>query len=842
MNQEVRMQQEPNAKPRKVVVVNRSKGGWLVKLFLITAVLVILAGLAALGAAAWIVHDIKSELPNFSSISEYEPVMGTRVYAQDGTQIAEFAVEKREVVGYEKIPPRLVLAFIAAEDANFFNHHGFDPYYFTRAVVKNLKAGGFKEGASTITMQVARTFFLSREKKLLRKLKEIILAMFILEENLSKEDILWLYLNQIYLGHGAYGVQAASHTYFNKDVWELSLDEMAVLAGLPKAPGRDSPYRNLERATGRKRYVLRRMLEERFITKTEHDEALARPITLHPSMELFWQYAPHYSEHVRKYLYDKYGETELYKGGMHVVTAMNIQAQKYAQDALYYGLRSLDHRQGYRGPLAKIPADRRAEFLETLKTKYGDGPLERKPLYIALVTQVDDRKDEVHISLGAIEGVIPISTMRWARKPDPEGWWGNHQIKHPSQALSAGDVIYVRATDRDSVEKDLFWRLETPIDTGKLIFILEQEPKAQASIVSKDPQNGYTVAMVGGYAYEKSEFNRAYQACRQPGSAFKPLVYTAAIEKGWNVSTVILDAPIVDGEMERKWKPENYEESFKGEVSVRFALQHSLNIPAIKTLDYAGIERIKELSQRMGIRTNIQEDRSISLGSACLTVADLVDAYSAYPNGGRKTPTVYVTQILNQKGEILEDNRAYYDITLDIAEKLDRMEAAVLAPDHRVMPETTAFIMTWLLKQVIQGGTGSAAMALGLPTGGKTGTTNDSYDAWFVGFTPHLTTGVWIGHDDNSRPLGVKETGGQAALPIWLDFMKRTLKHAEPVDFPDVPGIHWVQVDRKTGRRAVEGATQTISAPFKIGTEPTETMIVEGEQNPDEFYKLPGIY
>lgn len=840
MSQDVKPAKTPA--PRKVVVTNARKGGCLLRLFFGLTLLGLLGLVAMAGAGAWLILEIKKELPDFQSVDEYEPVMGTRMYAQDGTQVAEFAVEKREVIGYERIPPLLVLAFLAAEDKNFFAHRGFDPYYFTRALIKNIKARSFKEGASTITMQVARTFFLSREKKLLRKLKEIVLAMAILEQNLSKEDILWLYLNQIYLGHGAYGVQAASRTYFNKEVWELELDEMAVLAGMPKAPGRDSPYRNIENATRRKRYVLRRMLEDGFISHADYETALNRPITLQPPPDLFFQYAPHYSEHVRKYLYNKYGERALYKGGMHVMTAMNVQAQKYAQDALYFGLRSLDRRQGYRGPLAQIPENRRGEFLERLKAKYGAEPLTRKRIYIGLVTAVDDRKGETTVSIGSTEAVIPLDTMRWARKPDPETWFGSALIRRPGQALAAGDVIYVRATDREAVKKEQFWRSEEPIAPSQLIFVLEQEPAAQASLISKDPKNGYTAAMVGGYAFERSEFNRAYQACRLPGSAFKPFVYTAAIEKGWNVSTVIIDAPIVDGEMEWKWKPENYEESFKGEVSVRFAMQHSLNIPAIKALDYAGIENVKATAQRMGIRTNIQEDRSISLGSACVTNADLVDAYSAYPNGGWKTPTVYVTQILTQNAEILEDNRGYYDITLDIAEKMARMEAEILSTDHRVLPESTAFIMTWLLQQVVQGGTGAAALALGKPAGGKTGTTNDQYDAWFVGFTPHLTTGVWIGHDDNSRHLGVRETGGRAALPIWLDFMQRALRNAAPMEFPTVPGIHWVEVDRKTGRRAVEGASQTIRAPFKTGTEPTETMIVEGEQDPDEFYKMPGIY
>jgi len=826
---------------KKVVVDNPGKGGLIkiLKIALITGVVLSIIGFAAL---CTLVYYLKQDLPSTADVTNYKPIIGTSVYAHDGTRIADFAIEKRLVLPYDRIPAKMVLAFVAAEDQNFFSHFGIDPVGILRAAVKNFKAGGIKEGASTITMQVARTFFLSREKKFIRKLNEIILAVFELEPNLTKEEIMWLYLNQIYLGHGAYGVQQAAKTYFDKDVWELKVDEMAVIAGMPKAPGRDSPFINMEKAIGRKNYVLGRMLSEGYVSQEEYDAAIARPITLKHSPELFFEYAPHYAEHVRKYIYDKYGETALYKGGMRVDTALDMQAQYYAQEALYYGLRNLDHRQGYRGPLANIPEGKYEEMIKNLEKKYAKKGLERDYLYIGLVTDVSDKKKRTEVQVGRWKAYIPFDTMKWARKPREDVRWEHDLIKRPSQALKKGDVIYVRPSDPVGIKERFDFRHSYAIDPSSMIWILEQTPKAQSAILSKEPDSGYVVAMVGGYNFEESEFNRAFQACRQPGSAFKPIVYSAAIEKGWNVSTTILDSPIVDGEWKWKWKPENYGAKFKGEVSLRYALQNSLNIPAIKTLDYVGIERSKEMAIRMGVKTNIQEDRSISLGSACATVNDMVNVYAHFANKGKKPRTVYVTRVIDRDGNVLEDNRNYYDITLDPREKLDRLEQEALSNDEQILSENDAFIMAWLLTQVVKGGTGVGALPLNRPCGGKTGTTNDNYDAWFIGFTPDIVTGVWIGHDDNSRTLGKVETGGKAALPIWLDYMKRTLDGKEVLDFEAPPAISWMMVNKVNGKKAVEGAMQTIKAPFRPGEKPAETMIIEGEQDPDELYKMTDLY
>ncbi len=829
------------AHKKKVVVVNTGGGGFFSLLKKVLLIAVILGLFSSAGMCYWL-WTLKQDLPVFDSVDQYEPLLGTMMYSDDGTPIAEFAIEKRMIVPYDKIPRLLILAFVSAEDQNFFYHLGIDPEAISRAFIKNVKVMGFKEGGSTITMQLARTFFLSREKKLIRKIKEVLLAIFELEWNLSKEEILWLYLNQIYLGHGAYGVQQASHIYFGKDVWELDVSQMAILAGLPKAPGRDSPASHPERARKRQRYVLSRMAKEGYISEEERRQALEKPIETVESTNLFLDRAPYFSEHVRKYLYNKYGAKTLYEGGMQVYTTVDLNATELAQQGLTRGLRALDRRQGWRGPLANIPKSQWQSFRDKVKGKFGEFQPIRNVIYPGLVVEVNDRQEWARIVVGDFEAKMHLENIRWARKPDPDVYWEWNPLSRISKALVEGDVVYVRPTDKKGIKGKLDFRSFKGVDRDQIIWDLEQIPKANSALMAKDPESGYVVSMIGGFAFEYSEFNRAVQACRQPGSAFKPVVYTAALEKGWTVSTMILDAPIVTGQHKFRWKPENYGEDFKGEVSVRYALSHSINIPAIKALDHAGIDGVRNLATKLGIRTPVAGDRSVALGSTCLTVEDLVNAYSHFPQGGLKPRTVYIKMIMDRNGEILEDNRTYYDMQLDVAEKLEKLEEEVLSQRERVLDAQTSFLATWLMQEVVRSGTGAAAKVLGRPVGGKTGTTNDYYDAWFCGFTPNLVTGVWIGHDDNSRPLGRYETGGHAALPIWLDFMKPYHEGLPVIDFKVPPGIVWKYVDIKTGREAVKGTLHVIRAPFKYGTGPEEKMKIEGEVDEDEFFKGDDIF
>lgn len=824
---------------KRVVVVN-SPGGCLKRLFWAALIVIVLLGFAGAGVVGYYTYKWKADLPSaFQTIDDYHPVLGSKVVTADGQLLADFSIEKREIVPFEQIPKRVMQAFIAAEDANFFDHYGFDPWYFMRAMGKNMAARRFKEGASTITMQLARTFFLSREKKIERKAKEILLSVFVLEKNLSKRDILYLYLNQIYLGHGAYGIGQAAHTYFDKNIQDLSLGEIAVLAGLPKAPGRDSPFVNMARATERREYVLRRMQEEGYISKEEMQEALSQPIQLHEAPDPFLATAPDYSEHLRKYVYNKYGEETLYKGGLLIEGAVDLRAQRDAMGAVFYGLRQMDRREGYRGPSAELTDKAQIDaFLANAKAEYGD-TLDRTHFYWGVVTAASEKQATVRVADHS--GTIPLESIRWARKPNPAVGPDSQPLRKVSDALKVGDVILVRPTDSKGIKDRLDFRSHEPVDANGLLWDLWEDPLAQSAIFSKDPATGYVKAMVGGLDYEKSEFNRAVQACRQPGSAFKPIVYTAAIDSDWNVSTIILDAPIVAGEWNEQWKPDNFNQDFKGEVSLRYALQNSLNIPAIKTIEHVGVPKVKEYAQKMGIRTAIQDDPSIALGSACVTPEDLANVYAHFANYGKAPRTVFLKVLIDSTGKVLEDNRHYTDPTLGTAAIASRMEAEALNPPAQVLPEDTGYIMNWLLMQVVQGGTGSGASALGRPCAGKTGTTNDSYDAWFSGYTPDLVTVAWIGHDDNARPLGPNETGGHAALPIWLDYMQAYLKDKPVRTFPPAQGITWQTVDMLTGKKAA-GGDHVISAPFKPGTGPEESMTAAGEVSPDTFFKQGDVY
>jgi len=831
-----------NIPGRRVVVVNGNSGGGLFSILKKILLLCVFLSFAAGAGMCWWLYTLKEELPHFDSVEQYRPLLGTMLYSDDGAPIAEFAIEKRMIVSYEEIPRQLILAFVAAEDKNFFYHFGIDLQGISRAFIKNVKAGGFKEGASTITMQLARTFFLSREKKLIRKIKEVLLAIFELEGNLTKEEILWLYLNQIYLGHGAYGVQQAAHIYFGKDVWELDLHECAILAGLPKAPGRDSPYTHPERARKRQEYVLKRMLAEGYITEEERAAALALPVQTIAGSDLFLDKVPYFSEHVRIYLHQKYGGEALYQGGMQVYTTVDLNAAEDAQIALVHGLRMMDHRQGWRGPLAKLNPDQWQAFNDKVKERFGPIKLIRRNIYPGLVTEVNDRENRAKVRVGDVEAELLLEYMRWARTPDPEVYWEWNPLQRISKALAVGDVIYVRPTDAAGMKEKFDFASRGTVKAGELIWALEQVPKANASLIAKDPESGYVIAMEGGYAYEYSQFNRAVQACRQPGSAFKPIVYTAALEKGWTVSTPIIDAPIVTGQNKFRWKPDNYGEDFKGEVSVRYAMAHSINIPAIKALDYAGIDAVHNMATRLGISSPVAEDRSAALGSTCMTVEDLVNAYSHFPQGGLKPRTVYIKMILDRDGNVLEDNRVYYDLSLFVSEQLEKLEEEVLTERERVLDEKVAYLTTWLMQEVVRSGTGTPAMVLNRPIGGKTGTTNNYFDAWFCGFTPNLVAGVWIGHDDNSRPLGRQETGGHAALPIWVNFMQPYHEGLPVMNFTVPEGIVWKTVDMKTGREAIAGQTQLVRAPFIKGTGPEEKMHIDGEAEEDEFFKGDDIF
>ncbi|MBI3756047.1 MAG: PBP1A family penicillin-binding protein [Deltaproteobacteria bacterium] len=741
-----------------------------------------------------------STLPQLSSLHEYNPNIITKIYSGDNQVIGEFYIERRIVVPFSKIPTRLIKAFLAAEDAQFYQHKGIDYWSVLRAFYRNLTAGKIVQGGSTITQQVAKSFFLTPERNIGRKIKEALLA-YRIEKSLSKDDILHLYLNQIYLGNGAYGVQAAAEAYFGKDVENLSLAEAALLAGLPKAPSKYSPYHYPDVAKQRQEYVLRRMIEEGYITKDEEEKALRYTFKLKPKEIRSLWVGPYFTEHVRRYIDEKYGEDLLYRGGLQVYTTLNVEFQEAANEAAAFGLKEHDKRRGYRGPVKRLAKkDEMDAFLTEAITELNGKQLEPEKIYEGLVTAVNTQEQYFSVSIGPHKARLAFEDAAWAKlynpTDDPDG--GKNQ--DITRVIKIGDVIKAAVAGAGHAATD-----------GSIPVTLEQEPLTQASLIALEPATGYVRAMIGGADFTKSQFNRAVQAKRQPGSAFKPIIYAAALDKGYTAASVIIDSPIIFEEtvkgpvtgvdMETEWKPRNFEEKFYGPTTFRQALTHSRNVVTVKILKDIGAGYAIEYAKKLGIQSPLNNDLSLALGSSSLSLLELTSAYSTFANMGRRAEPVFITKITDKAGNILEETPAP---TLQ----------DVLSPQ-------TAFIMTNLLQGVIQEGTGQRAKALGRPAAGKTGTTNNLNDAWFVGFTPDILAGAWIGYDDE-RPLGHMETGARAALPIWLKFMQKATAGTAVKNFAVPEGVVFTKINKITGGPATPATENVIFEAFKQGTAPTE--------------------
>jgi penicillin-binding protein 1A len=750
-------------------------------------------------------------LPPIKSLEYYKPPIITKVFSDDGELIGEFCNERRIVVPIEQIPKVLSLAFVAAEDADFFRHKGIAYLSILRAMIRNFLAGRIVQGGSTITQQTVRSMVLSRERTLSRKIREVILAHRI-EKYLTKEEILYVYLNQIYLGHGNYGVEAAARDYFDKGVEEITLPEAALLAGLPKAPETYSPINHFEQAKQRQAYVLGRMVEEGYITRQEADEAQKAPLKIQSRENKFLNTAPYFTEYVRIYLKEKYGEEALYTQGLQVQTTVNLANQKAAQEALQTGLRELDRRQGYRGPEKVLKNDEIDAFCQEVAQSLTDKPLTAGETYLGVVTGFSKDNKQIFVRIGDKKGYIPFETMRWARSPDPEVDYTAAQLKTPEQALKVGYVI--RATVSEIPPKGL-WKLE-----------LEQEPEAQGALISMEIPTGYIRAMVGGKDFLESQFNRALQARRQPGSAFKPIIYAAALDWGLTPASIILDSPVIyyDTLKDGDWKPKNFEEEFHGPTTLRTALTKSRNVVTIKVMRDIGIPYTIKYAQRLGIESPLTPDLSLSLGSSEVTPLELVRAYAVFAAHGHLLTPLFIKQVADRDGEILEENQP-----LPLEADLGTSEGTIIEEDLKsgkmgmypqVISEQTAYIMTSLLQGVVQNGTGWRAKALGRPCAGKTGTTNEYSDAWFVGFTPDLITGVWVGFDEK-KSLGRFETGSRAASPIWVSFMQEVLAGKPARNFPIPEGIVFAKIDPKTGLLASPGAKEVVFECFKEGTQPT---------------------
>jgi penicillin-binding protein 1A len=786
--------------------------------------------LAAAGAVGLWLHFSRG-LPSIPSLEEYRPPVVTEVVSADGQLAGEFFVERRKVVPYERIPRRLIQAFVASEDQTFFEHRGIDLLGTLRAAVNTYVLRRRIQGGSTITQQTAKSLLVSAEgfeegtrRNLRRKIRELILATR-LESAFTKEEILYLYLNGVYLGHHSYGVQAAAENYFRKNVEDLSLAEAALVAGLPQAPTRYSPFSNPDSARSRRRYVLRRMFEDGYITAAERKAAEEAEVRVYPVDDVFRETAPFYVEQVRRQVVERYGNDRLLRDGLRVETAMNLETQRGAQAAMLQGLMEVDHRQGYYGPVLKVAGAERTELLARLSRAWPRGSLATGDYAVGVVTQVDDRDGLARVAVGEETGLLPISGMRWARRPNPEAYYPDALISRVSTALSPGDVVLVRRVERRQlVERELSRSPEAArhVPEAPLLLALEQEPRLQGALVSVEPFTGYVAAMVGGYDFDASEFNRAFQACRQPGSAFKPVVYSGAFEKlNFTPATLLTDAPIVyrDEESGVSWKPENFGSSFKGDVTVRDALVHSLNIPAVKVAAALGVDTLVAWAKQLGITTPVKRELGSAIGSSCTTLWDLANVYCLLDRYGERKQLTFVKRVLDRDGRLLEDHSAPSDPFVPLSTRLAAAAAAVQAPGERVMDERSAFITVHLLHEVATVGTGAQAARLGKPAAGKTGTTNDSFDTWFLGFTRDLFTGVWLGYDRNETPLARYETGGRAALPIWLSTMQAALRDRPQPDFPVPDGIAFVRIDPKDGT-PTDSLDQGVVEPFKVENQP----------------------
>jgi penicillin-binding protein 1A len=779
-----------------------------------------LGGTLTMGVFYWY---IVRPLPVIDSLQDYEPKLITRILARDGSLIRALAEERRVVVPIEQIPDDVKNAFVASEDSSFYEHDGLDYKGIVRALWTNIKAGGISQGGSTITQQVAKTFLLSSDRTVVRKLKDMVLALRI-EKRLQKNEILYLYLNQIYLGSGAYGVEMAAQTYFGKHVGELSLAEIAMIVGVVPAPNRYSPLRHMDSAKKRQQLVLGRMLEEGYITNEQHEIArkeevrvLARQVE---QTEIAGQY---FAEEVRRYLEKHYGAQKMLTGGLEVRTSVDLAKQSAGYRAVRRGLREHDRRLGYRGPIREVlPADWKSTLEEIAAEKNVATPGEL-PRVKALVTRVDDEKERVELALGPDRSVaLELADVSWARPADPQ---------------KDGVITWVTKVGQALKEGWLVWLEQQPGQDGAPRYALYQEPDAQGALLAYDVETGYVDAMIGGYDFDDSQFNRAVQAKRQPGSSFKPIIYSEALRHGYTLATIVYDTPMVfTDDLGNTWKPKNYSYRFDGPITLRDALARSRNIATVKILQDIGIPAVLQRAGALGIQEELEPNLSLALGSSEVTMLEMVRAYSAFASGGRIIEPIFILEIKDRNGEVLESNVKLAqsaqapvaadavqpepaELVQEIKAEVDREDDPDALPVGYGLDPVTSFLITDMLRAVVEEGTGQRAKELGRPIAGKTGTTNDLYDAWFIGFTPATVTGVWIGYD-NVRGLGKNETGSRAATPVFVDYMKDALKDQPLRDFVAPTGIEFARVDKGTGLRSVDPAATFM--PFAQGTAPAE--------------------
>ncbi|MFZ0071777.1 MAG: penicillin-binding protein 1A [Xanthobacteraceae bacterium] len=778
--------------------------------------------LVGVGAAAGLLWHFSKDLPDYSQLRDYEPPVMTRVHATDGSLIAEYARERRLYMPIQAVPKLVTNAFISAEDKNFYEHNGLDFSGIMRAgrvFIENYGTHRRPQGASTITQQVAKNFLLTNEVSLERKIKEALLALKI-ERTYSKDRILELYLNEIYLGFGAYGVAAASLLYFDKSVNELTIPEAAYLAALPKAPTELHPFRNRDRAVERRNYVIDRMREDGYITAAEADKAKKEPLNVTVRTRGAHIFASEYfAEEVRRTILEKYDEKRLYEGGLSVRTTLDPKLQAMARKALVDGIVGFDEQAGYRGPITKI--DVSGDWGVKLADVHALNDV--SPWRLAVVLNVSDQAARIGLQPnrepgGAVVrdrqvGNIALDGMKWAKQASDKF----KPVTRASQVLNPGDVVYVEPSAQDPSQ-----------------FRLHQVPEISGAMVVMDPLTGRVLAIVGGFSFDQSQFDRATQAMRQPGSSFKPIVYSAALDNGYTPSTVVVDAPleIDQGPGMPVWRPENYEGHFYGPRTLRFGIEMSRNVMTVRLAQDVGMPLIGEYARRFGVYDSLPNYLAYSLGAGETTVMRMVTAYSMFANGGRRIQPTLIDRIQDRYGKTIYRHDQRECRGCDAKQWSNQLEPTLVDHQELVLDPMTAYQMTSMLQGVVQRGTGTALRAVGKPVAGKTGTTNDEKDVWFVGFTPEIAVGVYLGYD-KPRHIARGATGGHLAAPVVRDFLKMALADRPALEFRVPPGIKLIRIDPKTGLRAPPGAPGAILEGFKPGTAPPDYNAMVGAFNPD---------
>jgi penicillin-binding protein 1A len=776
--------------------------------------------LVAVGAGAGLLWHFSKDLPDYSQLQDYEPPVMTRVHASDGALVAEYATQRRLYIPIQAVPKMVINAFLSAEDRNFYDHNGLDFGGITRAgilYIQNYGSSRRPQGASTITQQVAKNFLLTNEVSLQRKVKEALLSLKI-ERAYSKDKILELYLNEIYLGLGAYGVAAASLLYFDKSVHELTIAEAAYLAALPKAPNNYHPFRQRERALERRNWVIDQMVQTGAINTAEGERAKKEPLNViaRPTGAHIFA-ADYFAEEVRRWVYDKYGEKALYEGGLSVRTTLDPKLQVVARKVLVDALIKFDESQGWRGPVTKV----------ALAGDWGPKLAEVKqlsdvaPWRLAVVLETSDQSARIGLypgrELGGAlvkerqVGIVPLDGLKWAKAA--EGPARGRVPTKVSQVLEAGDVVYVEPLSAEANT----WRLR-------------QIPEISGAIVVMDPHTGRVLAMVGGFSFDQSQFNRATQAMRQPGSSFKPFVYAAALDNGYTPSTVVMDGPveISQGPGMPPWRPVNYSGKFYGPQTLRFGLEHSRNVMTVRLAQDVGMPLISEYAKRFGVYDNLPTYLSFSLGAGETTVMRMVTAYSMFDNGGKRIIPTFIDRIQDRYGRTVYKHDQRECLGCTAPKWQDQAEPSLVDRREQVIDPMTAYQITSMMEGVVQRGTATVVRSVGKPVAGKTGTTNDEKDVWFIGFSPDIAVGVYLGYD-KPKHIGNRATGGGLAAPIVAEFLKVALADKPAVPFRVPAGIKLIRIDARSGLRVGPGSEgRVVLEAFKPGTAPPDSYSVIG--------------